>query len=125
MLYAFHVGLVILTCFAELKDRGYFTRPTGGYATRVRGEVSWRMLNLGFGIVTVNVLQIISSADDSVKFKVLMGAFDLVVMIRLFFFNGWFRNEVIGLIGRAQRMEEGQRGVTRPASDVSAGRGNA
>jgi hypothetical protein len=73
-------------------------------------------LNFCFGIIAVNVLQIINSAEEAVRFKVLMSAFDLIVMIRLFFFNGWFRNKAISLVIRAQQLEEGKRAMPKPAS---------
>ncbi len=57
------------------------------------------------------MLQIINGADDTVKFKVLMSAFDLGVMIRLFFFNGWSRNKVIWVISQARHMKEGTRAM--------------
>jgi hypothetical protein len=115
LLYGFQAFLVVLTCYAELKDRGWFRKLTGANATVLRGDTSWNALNICFGIITVNVLQIINSADDSVRFKVLMSAFDLGLLIRLFFFNGWFRNRTIGLVGKARNMEEGLRTVPVPS----------
>src|SRR3954470_24018235 len=81
LLYAFQAALALLWVFAELRERGWFARPTGAYATVTRGEASWNILNFGFGIIAVNVLQIINSADDTAKFKVLMSFLDLAVMI--------------------------------------------
>ena len=109
LLYAFQGVLLLLVAFAELKDRGWFRKPTGADATVTRGEVSWNALNLCFGIIAVNVLQIINSAEDSVRCKVLMSAFDLAVMIRLFFFSDWFCDQVLGLVGKARRPGRGQR----------------
>ena len=116
LLYGFQAILLFLVGYAELKDYGWGRKPTGADATIKRGKASWNILNFCFGIITVNVLQIINSADDAVRFKVLMSTFDLIVMIRLFFFNGWFRNKAIGLVIKAQQLEEGKRAIPRPAA---------
>jgi hypothetical protein len=116
LLYTFQVAVAILFIFAEMNDGGLFNKKTGAYATTTRGAESWNLLSFAFGIIAVNVLQIINSADDSTKFKVLMSGFDLVVMIRLFYFNGWFRNKTLGVIGIAQTLEEGKRAMPKPAT---------
>lgn len=116
LLYAFQAVVIIIFAFAETKDGGLFNKNTGAYATVTRGETSWNLLSFAFGIIAVNVLQIINSADDTAKFKVLMSGFDLVVMIRLFYFNGWFRNKTLGLIGIAQTLEEGKRAMPKPSA---------
>jgi hypothetical protein len=132
LLYAFQGVLILLVAFAELQECGWFMKWTGADATVSRGEVSWNALSICFGIIAVNVLQIINSADDSVRFKVLMSTFDLAVMIRLFFFNGWFRNQALLLVGKTRQLEEGRRpisgrphrnGVAEPLA--TAGKGTA
>ena len=113
LLYVFQFVLLVLFIFAELMDMEIFAKPTGADATVQRGPESWRLLNFSFGIIAVNVLQIINSADDTAKFKVLMSALDLGLLIRLFFFNGWFRNKSLMLVMKAQQMSEGQRAIDR------------
>lgn len=107
LLCVLQVILFFLLILAELLNAGYLDKPTGAQATVIRGRTSWNYLNCAFGIITINILQIINSADDSVKFKVLMSLFDLAVMIRLFFFNGWFRNFAIGIVGKSKGLQEG------------------
>ncbi len=111
LLWVFQAFLVLTFCYAEIKEHGWFIKQTGAHASVERGEASWNYLDFAFGIVAVNVLQIINGADDTVKFKVLMSAFDLGVMIRLFFFNGWSRNKVIWVISQARHMKEGTRAM--------------
>lgn len=111
LLWIFQALLVIAFCWAELREHGWFTKQTGTYVSVERGPASWSSLNFGFGIIAVNVLQIINSADDTVKFKVLISTLDLGVMIRLFFFNGWSRNKIIGFVSQAQNMREGTRAM--------------
>ena len=111
LLWSFQVLLGAAFCYAELREHGWFAKQTGAYASVKRGPMSWNILDFAFSIIAVNVLQIINSADDTVKLKVLMSTFDLGVMIRLFFFNGWSRNKIIGFVGRAQNMNEGTRAM--------------
>ena len=111
LLWIFLAFLVLMLCYAEIKEHGWFTKRTGVFASVKRAEESWESLELAFGIIAVNVLQIINSADDTVKFKVLMSAIDLGVMIRLFFFNGWFRNKILGVVINARNMREGTRAM--------------
>ena len=111
LLWIFQALLVAVVCWAEIREHGWFTKQTGAYASVQRGPTSWSYLDFAFGIIAVNVLQIINSADDTVKFKVLMSTLDLGVMIRLFFFNGWSRNKIIGFISQSQNMREGARAM--------------
>ena len=117
LLCIFQALFVAAFCWAELREHGWFTKQTGVYASVERGPTSWSYLDFAFGIIAVNVLQIINGADDTVKFKVLMSTLDLGVMIRLFFFNGWSRNKIIGFISQAQEYER------RDQSHARAGAG--
>jgi hypothetical protein len=124
LLWVFHAILGAAFCYAELREHGWFTEQNaatdrtaalllhpGASVSVKRGETSWNFLDFAFGIMAVNVLQIINGADDTVKFKVLMSTFDLCVMIRLFFFNGWSRNKIIGFVSKARSMNEGTRSM--------------
>jgi hypothetical protein len=113
LLYGLQAVLVLVFCYSLLRERGWFTRPTGASATNVRGNVSWESLNIAFGLVGVNVLQIVTGASDSVRFKVAMGFTDLAILIYLFFFSSWFRNKVIGWISSSRTKEEGALAVSR------------
>jgi hypothetical protein len=41
-----------------------------------------------------------------------MSVVDLGLMIRLFFFNGWSRNKIIGFVSQARNMNEGTRAMS-------------
>jgi len=119
LVYAFQAVLLLLLVLARLKESGRFNEPTGADAAVDRGEASWNMLNLSFGIIAVDVLQIINGADDSVKFKVLWGALDLAAMIYLFFVNDWSRNRVLELVARSRRSRQGRRDKTGDTATFS------
>jgi hypothetical protein len=71
-----------------------------------RGEASWKLLEFAYAIVSVNVIQIIGSSNAYPGWNATLGFFDLVAMIYLFFFNGWFRNWTLRMVGMAQSLEE-------------------
>jgi hypothetical protein len=49
LLYGFQALVALLIGFAELKERRWFTEPTGANATVIRGKESWNILNFSFG----------------------------------------------------------------------------
>ena len=63
-------------------------------------------MNLAFGIVSVNILQIVGSSDALPNCRAALGFINVTAMIYLFYFNGWFRNKTIGFIGRSQEMDK-------------------
>jgi hypothetical protein len=62
----------------------------------------------------VNVLQIVTNAPDSMRFRVAMGFTELAVLIYLFFFSNWFRNKVICWINASRTKEEGALAAPKP-----------
>ena len=117
LLWIFQALLGAAFCWAELN--WWFTKQTGAYASVQRGPTSWSYLDFAFGIIAVNVLQIINSADDTVKFKVLMSTFDLGVMIRLFFFNDWSKNKIIGFVSQVRSGPEKDQEIARLEAELS------
>lgn len=71
-----------------------------------RGEKSWNNFLLTYGIVSVLVLQVINSLDALQCCKVLVSVINLVILLHLFLFNGWFKNAVIGLWNKVTEREE-------------------
>jgi hypothetical protein len=89
------------------RDKGWFMPHSALEGSSIkRGETSWKLLDLAFGIVSVNVLQIIVSSDAFPGWNATLAFFDLMAMIYLFFFNGWFRNWTLRVVGLAQSFEE-------------------
>jgi len=107
VLWGLPFNLVATALYGLRKDKGWLMPPSPFEGSSLkRGPESWNHLNLAFGIVSVNVLQIIGSSDALPGCRATLGFIDLAAMIYLFFFNGWFRNKAIGLISRSQTMEE-------------------
>lgn len=71
-----------------------------------RGETSWKLLEFAYAIVSVNVIQIIVSSNAFSDWNATLAFLDLVAMIYLFFFNGWFRNWTLKVVGMAKSFEE-------------------
>jgi hypothetical protein len=89
------------------RDKGWFMSPSaleGSSATR--GETSWKLLEFAYAIVSVNVIQIIVSCNAFPGWDATLAFFDLVAMVYLFFFNGWFRNWTLKVVGMAKSFEE-------------------
>jgi hypothetical protein len=71
-----------------------------------RGEVSWKMLDFAFAIVSVNVVQIVAGSDAFPGCTTTFAFVDLALLVYLFFFNGWFRSRVLREVARARSLEE-------------------
>ena len=107
LLCALPIALVATALYGLRMDKGWFMRrgPLDGSSAK-RGETSWGYLNLAFGIISVNVLQIVVSSDALGNCRAVLAFIDLVALIYLFYFNGWSRNKVIGVIMRSLSLEE-------------------
>ncbi len=107
VLWALPIVLVATALYGLRRDKGWLLPPSPFEGSSLtRGPESWNRLNLAFGIVSVNVLQIVGSSDALPSCRAALGFVNLAAMIYLFFFNGWFRNMAIKLILRSQTMEE-------------------
>ena len=89
------------------RDKGWFMPPSALAGSSVtRGETSWKLLEFAYAIVSVNVIQIIVSSNAFPGWNATLAFFDLVAMVYLFFFNGWFRNRTLKVVGLAKSFEE-------------------
>jgi hypothetical protein len=62
-----------------------------------RSERSWYFIYFAFSISVALVLFIIGIAPSSATNKVIIFFTALIVLIQLFFFNGWFQNKLVCL----------------------------
>ncbi len=102
---AFELIFVGLFFFAFLMERGWFVKKTG-FATVARGKESWNYFYLVFGIVSVVLMQVINSSEALKGFKTIISIVNLAMLVYLAFYNGWFRNKILGLIAKSQQKEE-------------------
>ena len=71
-----------------------------------RGETGWSYLYIAYGVFSIILTQIISVSESFKGHKVAIILADLTALIYLFFYNGWFRNKVIGLISKSKKLKE-------------------
>jgi len=71
-----------------------------------RGTGGWDIFTLSFGVNSIVLIQIINSADALHGYKTIISITNLLMLIYLIFFNGWFRNKLIGIIIRSQNKKE-------------------
>jgi len=79
---------------------------TGWPRTVKRGKSSWNSFLATYAIVSVLVLQIVSSVDALRSVKVLISLTNLLVLLDLFLFNCWFKNALLGAWRRITDREE-------------------
>lgn len=88
-----HLAFYIFIFFAFVKDI-LWKRP----GKILRGEESQKFFYFTYGFVSVIVLQFIQVSEAFVGHKVLIAAIDLSLIFYLSFYNGWFRNWILGHI---------------------------
>lgn len=79
----------------------------GGVTASVkRGQGSWDTLHLAYGISSILAVQVISASEAFKGWKVALITADLAALIYLYYYNGWFRNKVIGVVNKSRGLEE-------------------
>ncbi|MGA7872571.1 MAG: hypothetical protein WCA22_16920 [Candidatus Binatus sp.] len=64
-----------------------------------RGEVSWGYVGAFYGGFSAAVFSIPLFVEPAKPYRIILSVLNLAAALYLCFFNGWFRNKVIGLIG--------------------------
>jgi hypothetical protein len=103
---AFEAALVLLLFWAIVRDTGLLRRDRSITRELKRGQESWNKLYLAFGFSSVLTLQVINSSEAWKNYKVIISLFDISILCYLFFYNGWFRNKIIGFITKSTEMKE-------------------
>jgi len=71
-----------------------------------RGEKSWNYFYLSYGIASVILMQIISVSESLKDYKVIISIVNLIFLLYLTFYNGWFRNMILGFIRKSRELKE-------------------
>ena len=102
VLRAEHAVLLVVLSVAILGAiRRKVRRVFGDKHPRVaRGEKSMTILYIAYALLTVAVTLTVQVADSAQGYKVAIIAFDYLALSYLFFFNSWFRNRLLRLLGR-------------------------
>lgn len=102
----FEVAFLLLFIYAFFYEKASFKKKGNLKVDVKRSKDTWENFPLAFGIVSIVLMQIINSADALYGYKTFISIVNLLMLIYLSFFNGWFRNKVIGLIIRSQNKIE-------------------
>lgn len=102
----FEVGL--LTLFLYSIARVTFLRGAKDFATAevIRGPESWNKLYLAYGLFSALTVLVINVSEAWKHYKVIISLFSLAILWYLFFYNGWFRNLIIGFIIKSTELKE-------------------
>ena len=98
VLHACLVAVLVTAMFGTVRARWRLTRGAVP-ATVTRGERSMTVLYVAYAVATVSLSLAVDVAQAAAGYKVAIIAFDYVVLSYLFFFNSWFRNRLLGLLG--------------------------
>ena len=102
----FQAAFLGVVLWAWFRDRGWFRPKTGSSATVKRGEKSWGYFHVAYGVLAVVFVEVNSTTEAWKHYKTVVSLADLALLFYLCFFNGWFRNKLMGLVVTSQQMEE-------------------
>ena len=102
----FEVGL--LTLFLYSIARVTFLRGAKGFTTPevIRGPEGWNKLYLAYGLASALTVLVINVSEAGKHYKVIISLSSLAILCYLFFYNGWFRNLIIGFINKSTELKE-------------------
>jgi cyanate permease len=102
VLRAEHVALCIVLAVAILGAlRRQVRRAFGHKHLKVaRGDRSMTILYVAYAVGTVALTLTVQVAETAQGYKVALIIFDYLALCYLFFFNSWFRNRLLRLLGR-------------------------
>jgi len=102
VLYGEHVllcAVLVVAILGALRRR--IRRVFGHKHLKVaRGEKSMTILYIAYALMTVALTLTVQVADQAQGYKVALICFDYLALCYLFFFNSWFRNRLLRLLGR-------------------------
>ena len=103
----FEVFFTTIFIYAYAKEHKWFNKKEGALEIVIkRGEKGWDNFNLAYGIASIIVLQLINSTEALKGYKTIISLYNLMSTLYLFFYNGWFRNKITGLINKSIEKEE-------------------
>lgn len=100
----FEVFLVLIFIFSIYRVNMAGKR--GITITVKRGQESWQLLYLFYGITSIIMIQIITVARAFENYKVGISLLNLGILLYLTFYNSWFRNKILGYITKSKEQEE-------------------
>jgi hypothetical protein len=111
-LFSDHVWLPLLEFLvaagfirAIVYDANALMRSGGMHAVLKRGEKSWATL-ISFWALSIIIIEIIISSDLIANHRVIIGLLNVVVLVYLNFFSGYFKNKIIGWSTKVQNRQD-------------------
>jgi hypothetical protein len=74
-----------------------------------RGEKSWAYFSIAYNILLtlfIGLISVLPSFPCGVFVKLFLILFFAYLFFKLCFYNGWFRNKIVGVFSRSQEMKE-------------------
>lgn len=98
--------ILLLFAYAFVKDKGWLKKKGSIDAVVKRGEQSWSYFPIAFGILSVVIIEVIGITDTLGNYQAILIIINLLILLYLCFFSGWFRNKLVGFFSRSRQMEE-------------------
>lgn len=105
------LSFLLLWLNAERIEKGWFIKKAGIGIKVKRGEETFKHFEVVFGFTSLVMIEIIAAAQFLNGFKVVLMFINIAILVRLSFFNSWYRNKIVGLIVRAKKKEEFAKGA--------------
>jgi hypothetical protein len=110
-IYLVLVGLCLVGLWKDARPLSYlrrWPRKPGLHIQMeaIRGELSRENFHLAYGLVSVLLLQVINVAEAGKGYKVLISIAGIGMLLYLFYFNGWMRNNVVRFVTRWRQRPE-------------------
>jgi hypothetical protein len=84
----FFIGIVV---YAFLKHQLHRGSPQV-----IRGDTSWQYIFMTWIILSLIIVNVISSANILIGYKTFITIINLAFLVYLVFMNSWFRNKIVG-----------------------------
>lgn len=109
VLVVFEIALLVLLLWAAVwRPIARRLNKATLVATVTRSDISWGYFPIAFFILFGFYGVIVASEDLAGHTKNILHTFNGLATLYLCFFNGWFRNKIVWIVGRSKSMKERQ-----------------
>jgi len=99
-------AVICVTVYAGMRQVASLINPRGPAREVVRGEKSWNTFFGFHGLLLLLMFQLVSVAEITAGYRVLLCLFNLLIASYLTLLNGWFRNWAVGWTNKMQKRPE-------------------
>ncbi len=97
--------LVVLLIFSVVFNFAAKSRKNGVRASVIRGENSFLKFQFTWGVLSFAFIEWINLSSAFIGFKLFFGTIDVLILMYLCFYNGWFQNKVIILFDKSSKCD--------------------